>query len=359
MLASAPHPLDEGDELEVHALATRVAARVDRLAERPLAPGQCCVAQLSLAEPVLFFPADRLVLRRPAPVNTFAGGTVLDARLRRFRRRDAASLGQLPAVRRDAWPQLLASWVERAGLAAPSAAELAVRLGVQESAVEAPLGRLLNDRLVEPLTTQPRRLVSSAALDGLVKTATAELERRLEGEEVSAGIPARDFAAAVLPRSALAMTNAYLEVLRRRGVLEVAEGRVVPHGSDRFMTEAGAELTRRVEKTYRQDGLQPPAPAEVAERLGQRQAAVDSICTYLVQRGQLVRLEGKFLIHRAVLDEVAQQVREWQADTFAVGQFKDRFGLTRKLAIPILEWLDSERVTVRQGNQRKVLRKRG
>jgi hypothetical protein len=70
-------------------------------------------------------------------------------------------------------------------------------------------------------------------------------------------------------------------------------------------------------------------------------------------------LDGKFLIHRAVLDELARHVREWDVVEFAVGDFKEKFGLTRKLAIPALEWLDSEHVTVRLGNKRKILRAKG
>ncbi|HHQ49581.1 MAG TPA: selenocysteine-specific translation elongation factor, partial [Acidobacteria bacterium] len=86
LLASAPGALDEGDELEVHALAARVPARVDRLERAPLPPGETAVAQLGLTEEVLLFPGDRLILRRPAPVNTFGGGVVLDTRLPRFKR---------------------------------------------------------------------------------------------------------------------------------------------------------------------------------------------------------------------------------------------------------------------------------
>jgi selenocysteine-specific elongation factor len=84
---------------------------------------------------------------------------------------------------------------------------------------------------------------------------------------------------------------------------------------------------------------------------------VDGICRFLVTRGRLVRLEDRLLVHRAVLDEIAREVRSWQSDTFGVGEFKERFGVSRKFAIPILEWLDSERVTVRQGNQRKIIRR--
>jgi selenocysteine-specific elongation factor len=169
-------------------------------------------------------------------------------------------------------------------------------------------------------------------------------------------VPARDFAAALLPRAALPLSGLYLEELRGRGVLELSSGRVVPAGSDQHMTESGEALTRRVEALYRSSGLNPPSPAEAAERLAAKPVTVEGICKFLVTRGRLVRLEGKFLIHRGVLDEVTRGIQDWNVPSFEVGQFKERFDLTRKLAIPILEWLDSQRVTVRlPSGARKVL----
>ena len=125
------------------------------------------------------------------------------------------------------------------------------------------------------------------------------------------------------------------------------------------MTAAGEALTRKVEALYRKAGFDAPSPGEAADHLQARQATVEGICRFLTQRHRLVRLDGKFLIHRAVMDEMARQVREWEVEDCAVGDFKARFDLTRKLAIPALEWLDSERVTVRHGNRRKIIRRKG
>lgn len=358
LLKSAPGPLDEGDEVEVHALAARVSGRIDRLAQRPLSPGVRAVAQIGLRQPMLLFPGDRLVLRRPSPVNTFAGGKVLDSQLRRWRRRDSAALDELPDVHREAWPRLLAAWIEAEGLAGCSLPTLAGRLGALEDAVEAPLGRLLEDGIIRALPTQPPIFVSSRHLDQLAGDAAEELRKRLANEEVSAGIPARDFAGGLLPRRAAGLADIYLEELRGRGVLGFSEGRVVPPGSDSHMTKAGEELALRVETLYRDDGFEAPSPIEAAQRLNAKPAAVESICKYLTQKRRLVRLDGKFLIHVATLEAMAQRVREWNVDEFTVGEFKEYVGLTRKLAIPALEWLDSERVTVRQGNHRKIIRRK-
>jgi selenocysteine-specific elongation factor len=355
LLETAPSAVDEDDEVEVHALAGRVAARIDRLAERPLPPGGRTIAQISLRQPALFFPGDRVILRRPAPVNTFAGGMVLDAHRPRVRRRDADRLLSTPSVSRRTWPEMLEGWILEAGLAAITAEELAGRLGVLTDAVEAPLGRVLERQRCTTLPSQPVRLVAVAALEKLDAVAADELKRRLAGEEVSAGIPSRDFAAGILPRPAQGLADVYLEALRERRIIGLVAGRVVPPGTDGHMSERGKDLVRRVDALYLDAGLDPPAPGTISDQIDARPATIEGVCKYLVQRERLVLLDGKFLIHSSALDEVARQIRDWSGETFTVGQFKERFGLTRKLAIPILEWLDSARVTVRSGSDRKVI----
>jgi len=356
LLATAPHPLDEGDEVELHALAARVNARVERLSQRPLPPGATAVAQLGLATPLLLFPADRLVLRRPAPVNTFAGGMVLDTALRRVRRRDSAALLDTPSPHHGAWDKLLQAWIVSAGLVAPTVTELAGRLGVDDEALQAPLGKLLNDTSIQTLPTTPQRFVAEQELANLARAAATELRQRLAEQEVSAGIPSRDFIASLLPRPALELADVYLEELRHRDVIALVSGRVVPAGKQQHMTEKGKQLSRDVEQVYLEARLDPPSPAAVAEQLTAKPAMVEGICQFLVQRQRLARLQGKLYIHRAILDEVAAELRTSAIEVFSVGEFKQRFGLTRKLAIPLLEWLDSNRVTVRQGDNRKILR---
>ena len=355
LLATAQGSLDEGDELEVHALAARTPARIDRLEVRPVAPGEVVTAQISLREPMVLFPGDRIVLRRPAPVNTFGGATVMDAQLRRVRRSQVDKLSALPGVQRNGWPRLVEQWIKDAGLVAPSFNDLSGRLGVLPDVMETLVGRLLAESKVSVLASTPPRFVATGGLLELAKNAGVGLRSRLQGQEVSSGIPARDFIAALLPVAARELAPSDLDELQRRKVIDVISGRVLPSGSSSHMTAAGAELSRRLEALFKEAGLEPPAPSEIADGVGIRSQAVDSVCNFLVHQKTLVRLDGKWLIHRAALDSVAAGVKEWKIQEFGVAEFKDRFNLTRKLAIPILEWLDSERVTVRTGNRRRVL----
>jgi selenocysteine-specific elongation factor len=114
-------------------------------------------------------------------------------------------------------------------------------------------------------------------------------------------------------------------------------------------------LTVAIEAAYREAGFEAPSPEEIAARLGANLKVVQGLVRHLVERGRLVRVGGKWVLSRTLADEVAAAVRAWGVEAFDVGQFKERFALTRKLAIPLLEWLDSARVTRREGDRRRVL----
>ena len=110
--------------------------------------------------------------------------------------------------------------------------------------------------------------------------------------------------------------------------------------------------------TLRRARFEAPSPDEAAVALGADRKAVDGLVRFLVEQKRLARVGGKWVLHRQCLDEVVTSLRDWGVEAFDVAAFKARFDLTRKLAIPILEWLDSERVTRREGERRRLLRPR-
>lgn len=354
LLKTAPGPLDEGDEVEVHALGARSPGRIDRLAKRPLRPQDSTIAQISLRKEMMLFPGDRIILRRPSPTNTFAGGQILDAQLRRFRRREGADLLERPPVHRAAWPELLEGWIIEAGLAAPSPERLCGRLGLLPDAAEGLLGKVLARKKIQALPGTPPHFVGIDTLEKLMNSARDYLARRLKEAKLSNGIPAQDFISGLLPPQALELATPYLEELQRLRIVELKKGRILPPGAASHMQKDSAEPARRLESFYRERALDPPPPHEAAHELDLKPAIVEGICRFLVEGGVLVRLDGKWLIHRDVLDEIAASVRQWEIEDFGVGDFKNRFKLTRKLAIPILQWLDSERVTLRVENRRRI-----
>ena len=337
--------LAEGETVWLHLLAARVPARVDRVWPEALAGGGGGRAILRLARPVLAFPGDRVVVRRISPARTVAGGTVLDARPTPLRRREAARLGALPDPAADL-PAALAAWIAGAGTAGAPVADLAGRLGLAAEAIEAPLGRLVTSGEVLVARQQPRVLLARAAVEGVRAAARAAL-----AEAGALGVPLAELTARLLPEEAAPLRDFYLADLRSAGVLQEISGRALAAG----LAPLADPLTGKVEAFYRAAGFAAPSPEEAAAELAANPKAVAGAVKVLLERRRLARIGGKWVLHRELLDEVAASLRAWGVATFDVAAFKDRFALTRKLAIPLLEWLDSERVTRREGELRRVL----
>jgi selenocysteine-specific elongation factor len=340
--------LAEGDRVWLHVLAARALARVERLYPPELPGGASGRAILRLARPILTFPADRVVLRRVSPTATLGGGEVLDGHPPRLRRREAAALADLPRPWREL-PATLLSWVAEAGAKGVTAEAIAARLGVHEVAVEAALGRLVTEGAAVVARPRPALLVHREAVAGVVAKA-----REVLAAAGSVGLPLAELAARVVPPDAQRLREFYLGEMRRSGELREVAGRALAGGA----APLEDALAARVAEVYRSARFEAPSPDEAASALGADPRVVGGVVRFLVDSGRLARVGGKWIVHRELLDEVAASVRAWGVETFDVGTFKERFGLTRKLAIPILEWLDSQRVTRREGEKRRVVRPR-
>jgi selenocysteine-specific elongation factor len=337
--------LDEGDEAWLHILAARTLARVERLTPRPLEPGTSGRAVVRLARRMFAVPGDRVVLRTPSPALTMGGGLVVDPWAARLPRRAVASLAAMADATRSRHDALLA-WIAEAGPAGVEVSRLAGRLGVLEAGIEAVLGRLVEEGTVEAVPLRPPRLIHRTAING-VKEGARELLARVG----ATGVPIAELLSRVLPAGTERLRDHYLEAFRAAGILREVSGRALAFEAAAVEDPLGVSI----ETYYRRSGIEAPSPDEVAARLGANPKAVQGMVRFLLDRGRLARVGGKWILHRDLLDEIVAGVRGWGVDAFDVGQFKDRFSLTRKLAIPILEWLDSNRVTRREGDRRRVL----
>ena len=337
--------LADGDVVWLHLLAARTPGRVERLVPSPLPPGGTGRAVLRLARGVFAAPGDRVVLRRPSPALTLGGGSVLEIDPPRLRAREAARLAELPDPCRDL-AAALGRWVADAGLTGATVSELAARAALQPAALEAPLGRLAAAQRVVATAGSTPVLLAPAPLAALEAEA-----RALLADAGSLGVPIAELIARLVPAEAGRVREFLLDRLHRRGVLRVVGGRAT--AADAAPLED--PLTGRVEAAYRDAGFAAPSPGEVALALGAKEKAIEGIVRFLVDQRRLARIGGKWVIHRSALDGVVVSLRDWGVDSFDVAAFKDRFALTRKLAIPVLEWLDSQRVTRREGDRRRVL----
>ncbi|HEX2254327.1 MAG TPA: SelB C-terminal domain-containing protein [Thermoanaerobaculia bacterium] len=357
LLPDAPAPLAGWTPVRVHLLAAELLGRARVLAADALAPGGHGVVEIRLASPAVAVRGDRVILRRPSPPATLGGGVVLDPAWRRPRARElAAALDMLGAGLDGA----LLHWVRDAGEAGVEDAELARRAGLPVAEVVPRVAALAADQKVLEVPAGPghaRRWIVPAAFRRVSERAARALADHFQRDRLSRGMPKAEAVRRLLPGRSAELADVYLSWLAAQGVLADEGERLTLPGREAKLSGEESKLARAIVERYEAAGLAPPSPGEVASTLGAKPQVLEGMVRFLVERGRLVRLPGGLILSAAARDALRRDLEATGWERFGVPQFKDRFGLSRKWAIPLLEHLDSIGATRRAGDERLVVRK--
>jgi selenocysteine-specific elongation factor len=354
LLPSSP-VLESGDRVSFHHFSSEARALVRVLLEKRIEPGASAHAQLRLSTPVAAAPGDRFVIRRVSPVTTIGGGVVLDPLAPRLSGRPAAEVTDLlRRLETGSLADRLDLWIELAKEKGIVEGALAARGGVSTKEVREALSEALAVGRIRALRRSPDRYIAEVALAKIADRARAEIAAYLHGGSGAVGMPRRTLLARLLPSADASWAEAVEAALVERGVFVAVGDEARPPGRDDLVGEE-RELSERIAQVFREKGLAPPSPSEVTEIVRHRRKVVDGLIGYLVKRGSLVRLPGGWLVAREAVEDVVARLRASGKRRFDVGEFKELFGLTRKLAIPLLEHLDAEKITRRVGDRRELL----
>ena len=243
-------------------------------------------------------------------------------------------------------------WVAAAGESGATVADLARRLGSAHSPVLDVLeqaARAGSLRLAKGSVAGQDRWIAAAVFERVARRAPAILEEFFRRDRLATGMPKAEVVRRLLPAPAAPLAEVYLGWLAERKILAVGADLVNPPGRGAAMSAEESELAERVMAAFERGGLSPPAPTEIAQALGATQRTFDAVLRYLYQRKQVARVGQGLFIAQSQLDRLADELAKTGWSQFSVPDFKDRFGLTRKWAIPLLEHLDADRTHAPQG----------
>ena len=182
------------------------------------------------------------------------------------------------------------------------------------------------------------------------------LRAYFEENRMALNVPKSEFVQKLLPRNADgAMINFLLQDLAREKIVAIAGDALDIPGRSKTLGGAEGELARMIESRFAEAGLAPPPVSELINERTQKARVIEGVIGFLVKQGTLVRLAEGIYVHRDALAAARERIATRAGDMIDVGHFKEYFGLSRKIAIPLLEWMDREGVTKRVGDSRKVL----
>jgi selenocysteine-specific elongation factor len=355
-LLPSARPLKNRARVHLHAYTFETIAALSLYDSKQVTPGETAFAQLRLAEPTLLLPGDRFIMRQFSPVLTIGGGVVLDASP--LPRRMAAQL-HLPKVQKflkimdsgDA-RAILQERIARRDRDGIPLSELVAETGWPAGTIET---RLSESGRQSEIIRVGDRFVHAPAMEALKLAMTRAVATFHQENPLVAGIGKEELRERV--KASGEVFAAAVELLVREKKLAVTGDFVHLPGRGVVMKDEEAESKKTIEAAFASAGLKVPALKDVLAGLRVDRTRAQKIMTLLLRDKVLVKISEDLVFHRTALDDLRKRVASEKAKSpkIDVARFKDLTGVSRKYAIPLLEYLDREHVTRRVGDERVIL----
>jgi selenocysteine-specific elongation factor len=356
-LLPAARKMKQGSRVHFHTGTAETIAEVLFHGAKELPPGGGALANLKLQDEVLVLPGDRFIVRQFSPVVTIGGGAVLDPLARRPMLRDTGRAAFLETLERGVHEEILAAMTERA-LLGLGYEEIVARTGWMEKEIQDAVEKLIKTARVKRVSTEPLLLVSGKLFEDVRKRIADKVERFQKENPLLPGILREDLRASLGKRVRSETFRAALDELVAQKKLDAPGELVKKAGSEIAMLPEEAKAKEQIEAAFAAAGLAVPSVKEVLAKLAVESKRAEKLLQILLREKSLVRVSPELVFHRLALAQLKEQLSSYKkakGDRITVPIFKDLTGITRKYAIPLLEYLDRERVTRRAGDERVIL----
>ena len=355
LLPSAPK-LKQRSKVHFHTGTSETVAEVFLFGRQELAPGQSMLAHLHLQNEVLVLPGDRFIVRQSSPVATVGGGAILDALARRPMARDTGRAAFLETLERGDAVEMLAAMAERS-LNGIAFADIAARTAWLDSQIRDVAQKLTASGRAKNVA-EPLILVPAKAFQDSQQKISARVERFHKENPLLPGISREDLRSSLGRRVRPEAFRTALEELVAHKKLELQGELVKRAGSSISLDRDETRAKEQIETAFAGAGLTVPAVKEVLSKLPVEAKRAEKLLQMLLRDKNLVRITPELIFHRDALAQLKQRLstyRKIKGERISVPAFKELTGITRKYAIPLLEYLDRERVTRRAGDERVIL----
>ena len=322
-----------------------------------LKPGQSAVVQLRLADEVVAVRGDRFIVRQFSPVITIGGGVVLDPLARRPSRKDSERVKFLEILERGTAEEVLRALVER-NIFGLGLEEIVSRMGWKEEDSKATAEKLAKSGAIRMVGAEPLLLITEALFQDILKKLLARVEAFHKQNPLSLGIAKEELRGTVGRRVRTETFQAALDELVRQNKL-LAQGELVKKpGTEITLTAEEAQAKQQIEQAFAKTGLAVPSVKEVLAQLAIESRHAEKILQILLREKRLVRVSAELIFHSDALETLRPLLlgyKKAKGERIGVPAFKELTGITRKYAIPLLEYLDRQRLTRRAGDERVIL----
>ncbi|HTY63228.1 MAG TPA: selenocysteine-specific translation elongation factor [Acidobacteriota bacterium] len=356
-LLPSAKPLKNLVKVRFHQGTIEVLARVALIGQDMLNPGDSVYAQLRLDTPVFCLHGDTFIIRRFSPTITIGGGTILHPNPRKHKSTDKETLDALQGLDSGDLPVKIPILLQTDAKRAMDLNTLNSLLGLPGPDLVKICSDLAKSGKLVMLPAPSPILVLPHVIESLGKETLAQVSDFHKENPLQKGISKEELRKRLYDDLPLEVFRFCLDGLAEKRKLAFMEDAVSLHGREVQLTASGQQVRERIEAFFQRAGYLAPSFSDLQNSVDADPEELKRIFFWMIKEKILVKLADDLVYHRSTLDEIKKQIKAKFATgaKFGVAEFKETFDITRKHAIPLLEYLDREKFTRRVGNDRLLL----
>jgi selenocysteine-specific elongation factor len=353
-LPNSPRPLRNRRKQRFHIGTSSTLSTVVLLDREELAPGESGFVQLRFEKPVVAFPQDRFVIRGSSAIQTLGGGVVIDSHPDKHKRLARDVLAGLAILRDGEEEEVLIHHLASSGVRGMVLKELRERVNIPPDRLSKLLGGLMMKGEIVAIDGDDGRFLHHSGYEKLKKEALSYILEFHEKYPLRPG-PSKEEVKSKLPKTVETKLFQHIlkelvdlkEVLVEKDKLRLSTHRV-------SLRDDQERVKNKVERLFAEAGLQSPSIKELASKLSTDESEVRNVVRLLVEEGVMIKAKEDLYFHAQAVEklkaELIQFLRAHHEITTA--EFKELTKVSRKYAIPLIEYFDNSKVTIRVGEKR-------
>jgi selenocysteine-specific elongation factor len=339
-----------------HIGTTLVNVSIFLLDKEELAPGEGGFVQMRLERPVIALPQDRFVIRGTSAIQTIGGGVILDTHPDKHKRYSPSTIADLRLFKEGTGEQALHQHVHHSGMGGMTFEDLLNRVEMPPGQVRSTLKKMAEKGNLLWIDAEKLKVIERGQYQRLREVALGQLTEFHQRFPMKSGLSKEELRTKLPPEVDIKLFQILVsELIQSKEVVLEKDKLRLPGHQISSADEKG--LVKRVEAAVLKGGLQPPSSKELSEEWSEKEEEVRSIFEHLAHEGVLVKIKSEIYFHRIpfenLKEELVTHLKNHQEIT--TPQFKEMTKASRKYAIPLIEYFDQIKLTIRLGEKR-VLR---
>jgi selenocysteine-specific elongation factor len=342
-----------------HVGTNEVIGRIILLDREDVEPGAKASTQIVLESPIVAMARDRFVIRSYSPVTTIGGGMIVDPLPKKHKRSSEKVNHEINILHDGTDRERTAIIIERSGIDGIGISELEMRTGIHQNILKDILGTLSLKKQVVVLDVDESRIVSSSIYQNLQDRILLEMRAYHERYPLKEGISKEELRSTAGQFARQRLFNMAVRELEKRGEIVVEKENIRLSGHRVDLKGELEDLRSKIAQTYTNAGLTPPSIKELMEKFAGQRSLAESVINVMLKEGSLIKINEDLYFHKEVLSRLREDyktllVRDGKATPASM---KELTGLSRKYIIPLMEYFDITKLTIRAGDHR-ILREK-